>query len=296
VFSVGRGLSPYWFSLPSFLFSKRKRKRFALLALLVIPLAVLTSCGRPDRAPASYMEAEELLGRGKFLLAIDKYDTVARDFEATPFASKSLYKKALIYNRFLRDKERAVDAYYQVLSVYPDTDEAYKARADLAGIYSRAGDHTKAVEQYQWLVDSRREPDKEEQYRYIIALEYFKMNDFEQAQAELKELLSMAVKKDIIAEALLLKGDIFYITGKIPEAIKAFEEIISDLPGRAVVLRARFNMAKALEDSDREDEALVILESLKDSYPNKDVLERTIEGVKTRMRDKKQKRRKKSRR
>ncbi len=275
---------------------KSVEKNVVLLALFLLSLSVLTSCGRPNRAPESYMEAEELLGRGKFLLAIDKYDAVAREFETTPFAPKSLYKKALIYNRFLKDKKRAVEAYYEVLSVYPHTDEAYAARSDLAGIYSASGDHTKAVEQYQWMLDSKREPAKEEEYRYIIALEYFKMNDFEQAQAELKELLSMAVKKDIIAEALLLRGDTFYITGHIPEAIAAFEEIISRLPGRPVAIRARFNMAKALEDSDREDEALAILESLKDSYPNKDVLTRTIEGVKTRMREKKQKRTKKSRR
>ncbi len=269
------------------------KKQFAILALLLFPILMLAGCKRPDRAPAIYLEAEELFGRGKFLLAIDKYDSVAREFETTPFAPKSLYKKALIYNRFLKDKQRAVNAYYEVLSVYPDTSEAYATRLDLAGIYSNAGNHTKAVEQYQWIVDSRREPGKEEDYRYTIALEYFKMNDFEQAQAELKELLSMAVKKDVIAKALLLRGDTFYITGHIPEAIRAFEDIISRFEGLEVALEARFNMAKALEDSEREDEALLILEALKESYPNKDVLERTIDGVKTRMRDKKQKKRKK---
>jgi len=274
---------------------KRIKKKLALLVLLILPFYILTGCGGSDRAPKSYMEAENLLGRGKFLLALDKYDTVAREYETTPFASKSLYKKALIYNRFLKDKKRAVDAYYQVLSVYPESIEAYKSRIDLAGIYSSVGNHTKAVEQYQWIVDSGREPNKEEDYRYTIALEYFKMNDFKQAEAELKELLSMAHKKDITAEALLLRGDTLYITGQILEAIKVFEEIVSRFKEEPIALRARFNMAKALEDSDREDEALALLESLKGSYPNKDVLSRTIKGIKTRMKEKKQKRRKKSR-
>jgi len=274
---------------------KRAHKKFALMALLILPLYMFAGCGGPERAPATYLEAEELLGRGKFLLAIDKYESVAREFESTPFAPKSLYKKALIYNRFLRDKKRAVEAYYQVLSVYPDTDEAYRARLDLAGIYSASGNRTKAVEQYQWIVDSRREPGKEEDYRYIIALEYFKMNDFEQAQAELKELLSMAVKKNIIAEALLLRGDIFYITGHITEAIADFEDIISRFAGLPVAIRASFNRAKALEDSGQEAEALAVLAGLRETYPNKEALRRTIEGIKTRMREKKQKRRKKSR-
>jgi len=270
---------------------KRAHKKFALMAILILPLYILAGCGGPERAPATYLEAEELLGRGKFLLAIDKYDSVAREFESTPFAPRSLYKKALIYNRFLRDKKRAVEAYYQVLSVYPDTAEAYSARLDLAGIYSSSGNRTKAVEQYQWIIDSRREPGKEEDYRYIIALEYFKMNDFEQAQAELKELLSIAVKKDVIAEAELLRGDIFYITGHIPEAIADFEDIISRFAGRPVAIRASFNRAKALEDSGQEAEALEALAGLRKTYPNKEALRRTIEGIKTRMKEKKQKRR-----
>ncbi|MFQ5480915.1 MAG: tetratricopeptide repeat protein [Thermodesulfobacteriota bacterium] len=249
-----------------------------------------------NNASASYIEAEELLGRGKFLLALDKYEFVAEHFETTPFAPLSLYKKALIYNRFLLDKRKAVDAYYKVLSVYPEAKEAYKARQDLAAIYSAAGDHTKAVEQYQWILDSRVEPLKADDYRYIIALEYFKMSDFEQAGAELKELLGSAEKKDIIAKALLLRGDTFYITGKTTEAIKNFEEIISRFPEETVAVRASFNLAKALEDSDKEDEALVILQSLRDTYPNKDVLESTIKGIKTRMRAKKAKRSKRSRR
>jgi len=274
---------------------KSVNTKIALLAIIILPLYMLAGCGGPDRAPATYLEAEELLGRGKFLLAIDKYESVAREFESTPFAPKSLYKKALIYNRFLRDKKRAVEAYYQVLSLYPDTSDAYTARLDLAGIYSSSGNHTKAVEQYQWIVDSRREPEKEEDYRYTIALEYFKMNDFEQAQAELKELLSMAVKKNIIAEAELLRGDTFYITGHIPEALAVFEDIVSKFAGRPVAIRASFNRAKALEDVGREDEALAVLKGLQDKYPNKDVLRRTINGIKTRMREQKQKRRKKSR-
>jgi len=261
-----------------------------LLALILLPLSVLTACRGVDKAQESYMEAEELLGRGKFLLALDKYETVARDFETTPYAPKSLYKKALIYNRFLGDKERAIETYYEVLAVYPEANEAYMTRRDLAALYSLAGNHTKAVEQYQWMLDSRREPKKTEDYRYIIALEYFKMNDFEQAGTELKELLAAARKKDIIAKARMLRGDTFYITGKLTEAISAFQEIITAHPGSPLALRASFKEAKALEDMGKEKEALAMLQSLSHTYPNKDVLLLTIKGVKTRMREKKAKR------
>ncbi len=177
-----------------------------------------------------------------------------------------------------------------MLSVYPKAKEAYMARKDLAAIYSAAGDHTKAVEQYQWILDSRIEPLKAEDYRYTIALEYFKMNDLAQAGTELKELLATAEKKDIIAKALLLQGDTFYITGKTNEAIQTFKKIISKLPEDPAAVKAAFNLAKALEDTDKEDEALAILNSLRDTYPNKDVLERTIKGIKTRKKEKKAKR------
>ncbi len=261
----------------------------AFVALVLAVFSLLTGCTRGGGAAGTYMEAEELLGRGKFLLAIEKYDSVARDFEATPFAPRSLYKKAMIYNRFLKDRKRAIEAYYKLLSVYPESNEAYSSRRDLAAIYSAMGDHTKAVEQFQWILDSGREPSKEEDYRYTIALEYFRMNDFEQAGAELKELLSMATRKEIIAEALLLQGDTFYITGDLAGAMKTYEEINSRFSGESPATRARFNLAKALEETDREDEALVILEELKGTYPNKDALERTIKGIEARKREKQRK-------
>jgi len=262
-----------------------------LFFVLLLVLVVLGGCGRGGGASETYMEAEELLGRGKFLIAIEKYDSVARDYAETPFAPKSLYKQALIYNRFLKERQRAIEAYFKLLSLYPESDEAYAARRDLAAVYSASGDHTKAVEQYQWLLDSGREPAKEEDYRYTIALEYFRMNDFEQAKAELKELLAMASKKDIIAKALLLQGDTFYITGDLAGAMKTYEEIISRFAGKPPELRARFNLARTLEESDREDEALKMLEGLRGRYPNKDALERSISGIKARKREKKRKRR-----
>jgi TolA-binding protein len=262
------------------------------LFFVILPVLVLLSgCGRGGGASETYMEAEELLGRGKFLIAIEKYDTVARDYAETPFAPKSLYKQALIYNRFLKERQRAVEAYFKLLSLYPESGEAYAARRDLAAIYSATGDHTKAVEQYQWLLDSGREPAKEEDYRYTIALEYFRMNDFAQAGAELKELLAMASNREIVAKALLLQGDTFYITGDLEGAMKTYEEIISEFEGKPAELRARFNLARTLEEADREDEALKMLEGLRGRYPNEDAIERAVKGIKARKRDMKRKRR-----
>ncbi len=264
--------------------------------LLFFPLLlVFAGCGRGGGASGTYMEAEELLGRGKFLIAIEKYDSVVRDYADSPFAPKSLYKKARIYNRFLKDRRRAIEAYYKLLSLYPGSLEAYLSRRDLALIYSLAGDHTKAVEQYQWLLDSGHEPGKEEEYRYTIALEYFRMNDFEQAGAELKELLSMATKDEIVSEALLLQGDTYYITGDLERAMEAYRETIERFASRPVAIRARFNLARALEEAEREDEAILILEGLRGVYPNEAALERTIRGIKARKREKARQRRRRRR-
>ena len=254
----------------------------ALLALSASALLLLNGCTRSKGASEGYMEAEELLGRGKFLLAVEKYDSVAREYASTPFAPRGLYKEALIYNRFLEDRKRAIEAYYRLLSLYPDSAEAFAARRDLAVLYSASGDHTKAVEQYQWLLDSGREPAKEGRYRYTIALEYFRMNDLDQAEAELKDLLAMAGNGEVRARALLLRGDILYMKGELDRAMGDFREVARRYPGTETALQATFDLARALEEAEREDEALELLEGIRERYPNRDAVERTIRGIRAR--------------
>ncbi|GMR04518.1 MAG: hypothetical protein BMS9Abin23_0416 [Thermodesulfobacteriota bacterium] len=265
-------------------------KYFLLLTFLVLSFYPLAGCGSRS-AGDRYKEAEDYLGRGEFNEALDRYDFIANNFQTTPYASKSWYRIAYIYGNFLGEERKAINVYYTLISVYPESAEAFSARRDLAGIYSRAGDYTKAVEQYQWLLDNVKDPVEQENYRYIIAEEYFKMNDFMQARAEINELLETAMSENIRARAYFLRANTYYLEGDARMAIRSFEDTISTFPDHDIAVEARFNLAKALEEADRLKEALAVLETLKDEYPSPEAVTASIEWIKKRMRAKKSRRR-----
>ncbi len=264
------------------------------MILFAIFCLSLTGCG-PESAAKRFKNAEQDFGGGRFTEAIEKYDYIANNFQLTPYAPKSWYRIAYIYGHFLENKRKAIDVYYTLISVYPKSPWTLSARRDLAEIYSADGDHTKAVEQYQWILDNMKDSVEGEKYRYIIAEEYFKMNDFMQARAEINELLENAHSKDIIAKAYFLRANSYYIEGDSNKAIDAYEETISAVPDPKIALKARFNLAKALEGADRLKEALDVLETLKDEYPNKEAVIASMDWIKKRMREKSSRRRRRGR-
>lgn len=269
-------------------------KHFLCLTLFAFFCFCLTGCGS-ERAAERFKKAEQDFGGGRFTEAIEKYDYIANNFQLTPYAPKSWYRIAYIYGHFLGDKRKAIGVYYTLISVYPESPAAFSARRDLAEIYSADGDHTKAVEQYQWMLDNIKDPLEGERYRYIIAEEYFKMNDFMQARAEINELLESASSEDIIAKAYLLRANTYYLEGDSNKAIDAYEETISAVPDPEIAFKARFNLAKALEEADRLKEALAVLETLKGEYPNKEAVIASMDWIRKRMREKSSRRRRRYR-
>ena len=257
-------------------------KRFLLLAVGIscLFLVVMAGCAS-ESAKERFEEAEASLSEGRFYEAMEKYSYVADNFQDTPYAPRSLYRVAFIYNRHLKDRREAVNSYYRLYSIHPTSPESMLARKDLAEIYSESGDHAKAVEQYQWLLE--KSPGEGEHYKYLIAMEYLKMTDLRQARVELKELLEFARDPDITAKAHFQRANTYYIEGDLARAIEGFRETERKFPDHEVALQALFNMAKALEESGRLKEALAVLEGIKDTYPNKPAVESSIEWIEKRL-------------
>jgi tetratricopeptide (TPR) repeat protein len=283
--------------LPSTARGSTKNKLVKKTALLVIwpilAFCLLTGCAR-DTAKARFEAAEVLLGNGEFERAIEEYRYVVDTFGATPYGSGALYKIAIIYDRHMQDRPGSIEAYYTLYNIYPESAEAVLAREDMALIYSEAGNHSKAVGEYQWVLE--RSPGKETHYRYLIAMEYLKMNDFRQTRLELRDLLESLEAEDplptpstpgheFIVEIYFKMANTYYLEGRNQTALKAYDELVERFPDHALGLEARLNKAHILVEDERFEAALEVLDALLDEYPNKETISAMIKLTKKRLRE-----------
>lgn len=253
-----------------------------LTILISVAFTALSGCG-PDKAKEHFDAAEKFFGEGNYTGAVGEYSRVVSEYQGSPYAPKSQYRIAVLYDRHLSDRKRAMDAYSTLLFLFPESPEAWLSREDMAGIYSRAGEHLKAIEEYEKL--AKANPDESGRIKYLIAIEYFKMNDFRQSRIELMGLLEGDPDPELVRKARHQIAYTYYVEGDTEKAIKAFDSIINDDPVSPMAAEALLGKAKALEEADRLAEALELLEGLIDVYPNKEVVETRINWVKKRIKE-----------
>jgi len=250
------------------------------LSALFAALLLLSGCSS-YRAEPLYDSAERALGEGAYHEALEVYGRVIDEFPGSSFAAKSQYRIGDIYDRHLGEPEKALEAYSEVRYMYPAQPEARLAAAAMAGIYSRSGDHKRAVEEYQLLLDGP--PAERLAYRRLIAEEYVMMNDFRQARIEYEELAaSDGLPAGLVPEILYQIASTYYISGQALEAARRFDEIIRKYPEADIVMEARLGKGNALAEAGRIGEALSILRSLEREYPNKEALRVRIEWLERR--------------
>ncbi len=254
-----------------------------MFGVLLVLLTIACGCSS-YRANDTFEAAERSLAEGNYAEAIDGYNKVISGFPGTPLAARSQYRIATVYNQMMRDRPRALEAYTTVRYMYPKSPEARLAAADMAGIYSLEGDHKKAIEEYQALLDAP--PDQSLKYRRLIAGEYVKMNDFRQARIEYEELAASSdLPPELLPRILFDKAGTYYMAGESGKAIDAFDEVIRKYPSDPVALEARFGKGNALAEAGRVSEALAVMKGLKGEYPNEWVLEKRIEWLKNRLKE-----------
>ncbi len=271
-----------------------RRANFGSTLLIALFLLTLSAGCASDEARSTYDEGSRLLSNGEYLSALAKFDTVARFHQDSPYAPKSQYMLASIYSRNLGEIEKAKDAYFALYYNYPESPEALNARKDLADIYSTSGEHERAVVEYQWVVD--KSPEERYKYRYLIGMEYLKMNEIAQARVEFNDLLALglepepdgtqpkAIDSELLANIYFQIAGLHYLEGDNEAAIAAYDDFIERFAGHPLVLEAGLNKAKSLEASARLAEALSILKGIEKDYPNKDAITTYIRWIEKKIR------------
>ncbi len=119
-----------------------------LIILFTLPaLALLASCsGRNARD--LYADGRAAEDSGKFVLAVEKYEEVVRDYPAEAVAETAAYKVVLIRSNVPGDKGAAIASQMRFLELFPKSQEAPKVMFMLAFLYNNELGQTDSAKKY----------------------------------------------------------------------------------------------------------------------------------------------------
>ncbi len=268
---------------------------------VVLFLIVVTAAGCSNKAEErAFFRAERALGEGEYLEAIAFYKIFVEEFPDSAHAPEAQYKIGVVYNSHLKNAKKALEAYAMLLYLFPGSPEAVLAREERAKAYSSWGRHRESIAEYAWMLEYGNE-EKAGLYRYNIALEYIKMNDYGQARIELDELIKSAPDEKLLANAYYQVATALQLSGDFSAAVKAYDLFINTFPEHKLNSDAMLHKATVLEQSGKLKEALALLKVLRTQYPELAVpLAIKIASAEKRLRDgpklnKKKKRRRRRR-
>ncbi|MEE9614932.1 MAG: tetratricopeptide repeat protein, partial [Thermodesulfobacteriota bacterium] len=152
---------------------------------------------------------------------------------------------------------------------------------EVAGIYVTLGERAKAIEEYRRLIVEK--PAEAGRFRYRIAAEYMKANDFDRARAEFGEILRSSPRSPLRPEIHYQLAAMYHLEGRLEDAMEAYDTVISEFPDHMLSIEARLGVASALEESGRLAEALERFVALEGDYPNKEVVRIRIASIEERL-------------
>ncbi|MBI5047760.1 MAG: tetratricopeptide repeat protein [Deltaproteobacteria bacterium] len=257
---------------------------FLSLASRLLPLFLLLTavigCSHDTATPA-YEKAEDLFAQRSYVKAIASYNTIVTKYPESQYASASQYKIGLIYNLYLKDVRRAMNAYAALMLLYPNSKEIVMARQDIAEIYVKSGDYRKAIGEYQWLIKNTGGA-RSNNFQYQIAMAYLKLTDIKQARIELQEIIKNPPSSELGPKVYYEIANTYYLEGNYKEAIKAYEMVVSLYPNSQYAYEAQLGKAVCIEETGNLAEAITLYKELEKSYPNPGVIKIRLDAIEAR--------------
>lgn len=273
---------------------RRKNSRFyrllvpatlLLLILLFVGLIWYVS-GFDQRLEADFHRAEELIAQKSYDQAVAALTELHQEHDNHSLGREALYKVGEIRSLYQQQYAEAILAFLAVEKSYPGSDMGLQAQRQVAEIYkTKLRDYPRAIAVYQRLLE--RGGSDSDRIQHEIADAYFRMNDFKQALLEYETLRSSYPDSPLQAEVRYRMGITLSLEGKGKEAEAVFREVLELWPQSPFALESKFSLATVLEERDELAAAMKVLEELKGSYPNTELLDRRLTQLRERLANKK---------
>ncbi len=225
--------------------------------------------GRAAEALSAYREILGGLGDG----TIPKWETGVR-LKALRYAADVSYLD-------LGDYVGAIGYYRRIVSLYPGTEEAWKARAAIGDIYAqRLGDRQAAIAQYAAVAggDAKEAP----RFQLLVARQYLELKNYEQARTEARILMERWPQGEEADEAQLLTAQAWALEDRPDEALGAFTAAADRRPRPEIVALALEGAAQIHAREGRLDRAIELYTQAMPGHPNPEALRTSIDMVRER--------------
>jgi tetratricopeptide (TPR) repeat protein len=257
----------------------------ALAAALGSLLVLATGCTSPD---AKLEGANALRHQGRVQEALSAYKEILGELGdgTIPRWETGVRLRALQYAGDvsyldLGDYTGAIGYYRRIVSLYPGTEEARRARAAIGDIYAqRLGDPRAAVAQYAAVAqgDSPEAP----RFQLLVAREYLELKNFEQARTEARILRERWPQAPEADDGQLLTAQAWALEDRPEEALGAFLAAVERRPRPEIAALALEGAAQIQARAGRFDKAIELYTQAMPGHPNPDALRTNIEKVRDR--------------
>jgi tetratricopeptide (TPR) repeat protein len=253
----------------------------ALAALALVLAGCSSAEGRLERANA-------LRHAGKNAEALEAYKEVLGELGdgtiprwETGVRLKALKYAADVSYLDLGDYPGAISYYRRIVSLYPGTEDAWRARAAIGDIYvNRLGDRMAAVVQYAAVAQT--EVPEAPRYQLLAARQYLELKNWEQARTEARILRERWPQSPEADEAQLLTAQAWALEGRPEEALSAFLATVDRRPAPAVAALALEGAAQLQAEAGRLDKAIDLYSQALVGHPNPEALRTSLERVRER--------------
>lgn len=257
-----------------------KRQRVVALALA---LACAAGCGRRNADAGLYDRGLELMTRGRYVEARHVFELlVERDAPGEERDAAEL-KVARILHLYEAKPADAL-AHYDALAERGGA-HAFEANKAIAEIYRyHYRDLEGALRVYQEMIDRfEGRANVEPCYLAIAEIEEAR-GHYVEARAAYTRFLERFPDSPRAAGVAYQRAYTYSVEGKPQRALEMLKEF--DTPGIDAAVRAdaEFARAEALMELDRERDALPIYQALRDTYPNRRIVETRIAKIQDRER------------
>lgn len=254
---------------------------------LIVPiclLLIITSCTR-ESAESLYKSGEDLLSKGEVEKSLDNFLNVVELYPSNDLYDDTLLKIGELYYLNYSDFSNALKYFRQLLLAKNARIKLrFQAQSYIAEIYENSlKDYDQAIIEYQRLINNFENWISPDGGQFKIAKCYFKKGDYRQAIVEYEILSELFPASPLVEEAIYQTVTSNFILGDCPKAVKNYDRFRAKFPGSRLMPDIKFEIGSCYEEEGSLLESLNIFRELRNSYPNKKLLEMKINSVEKRL-------------
>lgn len=256
----------------------KKQLTKILIIFFLIP-TVLTSCGF-STSSWELSKAEEAEEEKDYAKAIQYYYKFLRkksDSQESIKPAQRIYHLASIH---MIDTDLIEKSLKHIILRSTNQSVRMDSQYKLANHYfDRINDYESSINHFNKYIALSKKAAEKNVARLKIAKSYFYLNNFYQAQVEIKDILDNEPEEDLKFDSKLLLASVLQSEKKYGPAVDQYKELLRDFPVRAEKDQIYMNLSLALEDNKEFKEAIEILLNFKAKHKNQNYINGKIKKI-----------------